>query len=88
MKKIEKIKKKVVKKLKENYDSSIYEPILFFEGGDVAIELAIKLTAKEIFDEIENVKHFCRTIRNEEWINVGVFENHLKEVKKSFGVEK
>jgi len=88
MNKIEKVKEKVLEELKENYDSSIYEPILFFEGGDIAIELAIKLTAKEIFDEIENVKHFCRTIRNEEWINVGVFENHLKEVKKSFGVEK
>ena len=53
---IEKIKKEVLEELKENYDNSIYEPILLFEGGDIAIELAIKLTAKEIFEEIEKEK--------------------------------
>ena len=84
MKEIEKIKKEIFRKWLIDPDG-----IDYCESRNVAeiVEDTIKLTAKEILDEVENVKHFCRTFRKEEWINVGVFENHLEEVRKSFGVE-
>jgi len=84
---IEKIKKKVVKEYFVRADNIKEHSIWVMNMGEF-IDLIIKKTAKEILDEVENVKHFCRTLRKEEWISVGVFESHLKEVKKSFGVEK
>jgi len=100
MNKIEKVKEKVVKKLKENYDSSIYEPILFFDGGDIAIELAIKLTAKEIFKEIEREHNKIKAEikkplkKPEDWLNKVWNRAYLsglifveEKLKKSWGVK-
>ena len=80
------IKEKVIEKLKSEYDKSIYEPILIFKGGEIAIELAIKLTAKEIENII--LKEIEKEIReSEEREYEAQKENMVLEVENEQGYQ-
>jgi len=79
---IEKMEQKVLKKVAKKFGvaQETMEKIIRTE----AVVSAIRETAKEILNEVKILKHRTRTLRKEEWIHKGVFEEHLRRLEEKW----